>query len=196
MKVDYSKAKIYKITNDFNNDIWIGTTCDTLVKKFSVHKADAIRNFRKDCIIHNLIREHGFDRFRIQLIEDFPCEDLYQLRQRQGHHIRDLNAINKYADQKDYREKNKERISEHYKEYSQDSSRRRAPAAADTEWIEGAFIKPGQRARVGGPGQSLRPARIELAPPERRAHRAGAELRRGRTVPLRRTQRRLTARRS
>jgi hypothetical protein len=69
-----------------------------------------------------------------------------------------------------------------------DSSRRRAPAAADTESIEGAFIKPGQRARVGG--LSLRPARIELAPPERRAHRAGAELRRDRTVPLRRTQRR------
>jgi hypothetical protein len=45
-----------------------------------------------------------------------------------------------------------------------DSSRRRAPAAADTEWIEGAFIKPGHQARVGG--QSLRPARIELAPPE------------------------------
>ena len=75
-----------------------------------------------------------------------------------------------------------------------DSSRRRAPAAADTEWIEGAFIKPGHRARVGAP--SLRPARIELAPPERRAHRARAELRRSRTVPLRRTQRRYTARRS
>ena len=75
-----------------------------------------------------------------------------------------------------------------------DSTRRRAPAAADTRLIGGAFIKPGQRARVGGP--SLRPARIELAPPERRAHRARAELRRSRTVPLRRTQRRYTARRS
>ena len=95
MKVDYSQAKIYKITNDFNTDIWIGSTCDTLVKKFSVHKADAIRNLRKDCIIHNHIRDHGFDRFRIQLIEDFPCEDLYQLRQRQGHHIREMQAINK-----------------------------------------------------------------------------------------------------
>ena len=118
MKVDYSQAKIYKITNDVNNDIWIGSTCDTLVKKFSVHKADAIRNLRKDCIIHNLIREHGFDRFRIQLIEEFPCDDVYQLRQRQGHHIRELNAINKYADDKDYREKNKEHIRERLKEYS------------------------------------------------------------------------------
>ena len=118
MKVDYSQAKIYKITNDFNTDIWIGSTCDALVKKFSVHKADAIRNLRKDCILHNLIREYGFDRFRIQLIEDFPCEDLYQLRQRQGHYIRELKAINKYADDKDYREKNREHINERYKEYS------------------------------------------------------------------------------
>ena len=119
MKVDYSQAKIYKITNDFNNDTWIGTTCDTIVKKFSVHKAQAIRNYRKDCIIQKLIKEYGFDRFRIQLIEDYPCEDLYQLRQRQGYHIRELHAINKYADGKDYREKNKEHINEQKKEYEQ-----------------------------------------------------------------------------
>ena len=90
----------------------VGTTCDFLVKKYSVHKANAIRNLRKNCILHNLIREYGFDRFRIQLIEDFPCEDLYQLRQRQDHYIREMKAVNKYADGKDYYEKNKERSSE------------------------------------------------------------------------------------
>ncbi len=37
MKVDYSQAKIYKITNDFNTDIWIGSTCDTLVKEKLVY---------------------------------------------------------------------------------------------------------------------------------------------------------------
>ena len=46
MKEDYSQAKIYKITNDVNNDIWIGSTCDTLIKKFSVHK---MRDFIYDC---------------------------------------------------------------------------------------------------------------------------------------------------
>ncbi len=119
MKVDYSQAKIYKITNDFNNDVWIGTTCDTLVKKFSVHKAEAIRNVRKECIIQNKIREHGFERFRIQLVEDFPCEDVYQLRQRQGYYIREMKALNKYADDKDYYEKNKECVQERCKEYRQ-----------------------------------------------------------------------------
>ncbi len=37
--------------------------------------------------------------------------------------------------------------------YFNDSSRRRAPAAADTESIEGTFIKPGPPARVGSPSQ-------------------------------------------
>ncbi len=93
MKVDYSQAKIYIIINDVNNDICIGSTCDTLVKKISVHKADAIWNLRKDCIIHNLIRGHGFDRFRIELIEDFSCDNVDHLGQRQGHYMRELNDI-------------------------------------------------------------------------------------------------------
>ena len=38
MKVDYSNGKIYKITNDFNDDVYVVSTCDTLVKRFSHHK--------------------------------------------------------------------------------------------------------------------------------------------------------------
>jgi hypothetical protein len=43
MKVDYSKGKIYKITNDNNDDVYINYTCDTLVKRFSCHKQNAQR---------------------------------------------------------------------------------------------------------------------------------------------------------
>ena len=32
---DFSQGKIYKITNDYNDDIYVGSTCDTLVKRFS-----------------------------------------------------------------------------------------------------------------------------------------------------------------
>jgi hypothetical protein len=63
----------------FNADIWIGSSCDTFAKKFSAHKADASRNLENDCILHNFIREYGFDRFgihSIELVEDFPREDL------------------------------------------------------------------------------------------------------------------------
>ena len=40
MKVEYSQGKIYKITNDYNDDIYIGSTCDSLAKRFSTHKRD------------------------------------------------------------------------------------------------------------------------------------------------------------
>ena len=44
---DYTKGKIYKITNDFNNDIYVGSTCDTLVKRFSNHKRKSQEESRK-----------------------------------------------------------------------------------------------------------------------------------------------------
>ena len=33
---DFSQGKIYKITNDYNDAIYVGSTCDTLVKRFSL----------------------------------------------------------------------------------------------------------------------------------------------------------------
>ena len=39
MNRDYSKGKIYKITNDFNTDIYVVSTCDLLSNLFSVHKS-------------------------------------------------------------------------------------------------------------------------------------------------------------
>jgi hypothetical protein len=34
--------------------------------------------------LYKLMNELGFERFRIQLIEIYPCEDIYQHRQREG----------------------------------------------------------------------------------------------------------------
>ena len=47
MPSDFSKAKIYKINNDFNDDVYVGSTCNTLVKRFSTHKSDHIRDCKK-----------------------------------------------------------------------------------------------------------------------------------------------------
>ena len=33
---DFSKGKIFEITNDHNDDVCVGSTCDTLVKRFSL----------------------------------------------------------------------------------------------------------------------------------------------------------------
>jgi group I intron endonuclease len=95
MKVDYSQGKIYKITNDYNNDVYVGSTCDTLCKRFSGHKRSMTGEKTKNSLIYKLMNEIGFERFRIELIENCPCEDVYQLRQREGVFIRLYGTLNK-----------------------------------------------------------------------------------------------------
>ena len=75
---DYTKAKIYKITNDYNDDVYVGSTCDTLIKRFSYHKKDSKKDKKKNSPLYKLMNEIGFERFRIQLLEDYHCEDKYQ----------------------------------------------------------------------------------------------------------------------
>ena len=48
MKVDYLKGKIYKNTNDYNNDIYVGSSSNTLVKRFSGHKTDITDDIKKN----------------------------------------------------------------------------------------------------------------------------------------------------
>jgi group I intron endonuclease len=120
MTQDFRKGKIYKITNDYNDDVYVGSTCDTLVKRFSSHKKNA--NQHKNRTFSVLINEIGFDRFRIELIENFPCEDKYQLRQREGYYIREIGTLNMLVAGRTSQESNKlgeetEAIKETRKQY-------------------------------------------------------------------------------
>ena len=119
--LDFSKGNIYKITNDYNDDIYIGSTCDTLVKRYSSHKYDAKKN-EKQFLLYKLMNEIGFERFRIELIENYPCEDIYQLRQREGYFIREIGTLNEKVagrEHKEYRESNKDKIKEKNQEYKE-----------------------------------------------------------------------------
>ncbi len=122
MSQDCTKGKIYKITNDFNDDVYIGSTCGTLVKRFNRHKLESRIEQNKHRPLYKLINEIGFDRFRIELVEDYPCEDKYQLRQREGHYIREIGTMNiKIEDRKrkEYREDNKEKIKIYMVKYDE-----------------------------------------------------------------------------
>jgi hypothetical protein len=69
--IDYKNGKIYKIVNDVNDNIYVGSTISTLTRRFSQHKGDSkniTKQKRKFYAAVNLI---GFDHFRIILIENF-----------------------------------------------------------------------------------------------------------------------------
>ena len=135
MPQDFTKGKIYKITNDFNDEVYVGSTCNSIVKRMSSHKSDHTREIKDNVPLYKLMNEIGFERFRIQLIEDFPCSDKYELRQREGFYIRQMGTLNmkvagrtkqsedykelKKEYDKKYQEANKEHLREIHNNYCQ-----------------------------------------------------------------------------
>jgi hypothetical protein len=118
---DFQKGKIYKITNDYNDEVYIGHTCDTLVKRYSKHKSDVKLSKNINRPLYQLMNELGFERFRIELICNYPCEDKYQLCQKEGEYIRKLGTLNKIITgrtkneyMKQYNIMNKEKAREYY----------------------------------------------------------------------------------
>jgi adenylate kinase family enzyme len=137
MKADYTKGKIYKITNDFNDEVYIGSTCDTIVKRFSMHKKSCLTEEKKYRPLYKLMNDIGFNRFRIELICEYPCEDKYQLRQKEGEYIRTLGTLNcniAGRSNKQYTEDNKEKIDKYHKEYRE--THKKVIAERDKKYYE------------------------------------------------------------
>jgi GIY-YIG catalytic domain len=68
--------RIYRIENEVNNLIYIGSTTLLLDTRMKIHIADAKRGYRTN--LHNLMRELGYNNFHIMLIREIDCQDLDQ----------------------------------------------------------------------------------------------------------------------
>jgi len=77
--VNYKNSKIYKITNDINNDIYINaTTTKYLCDIFKIHKKYS-KNTDKLLDLYQLIRKIGFEHFEIELLKKVKCDDKDEL---------------------------------------------------------------------------------------------------------------------
>ena len=87
---DYKNGKIYKIWNDVNDKVYVGSTTRGLSERMRSHM-----NKRK-CKSHYLLYvgmdNIGVEHFKIELIEDFSCELKNELLRREGYWIRKLNT--------------------------------------------------------------------------------------------------------
>ena len=84
----YQNGKIYKIVDNTNDDIYIGSTIRGLRKRLYDHKAS--RN--TDNRITKSMIDNG--NYSIHLIEDCPCEDKYDLLKREQYWIDNTKCIN------------------------------------------------------------------------------------------------------
>ena len=116
---DYSKGKIYCIRNYTDDDVYVGSTTQALSKRMANHREDA-KGYKKDRKFYSKVNTLGVEQFYIELIEDYPCETLEQLRKREGYYIREIGTLNSSIagrSKKEWREENIEHCKAKDKEY-------------------------------------------------------------------------------
>ena len=114
---DFSNAKIYCIRNNINNDIYVGSTCQSLSKRMQKHRSDCKRSSKYEFKFYQKMRELGVENFYIELMEKYPCSDVEELRAKEGEWIRQIATLNSRVagrTPEQYRKDNEE----HYKSYN------------------------------------------------------------------------------
>ena len=102
---NYQNSKIYKLTCNDPELVYYGAT----TKKYLCHRLSG-HKYGLDCK-SKLLFEAG--DVKIELIENFPCNDKNELNAREAFYIRNNKCVNKYIPgrtDKEYREENKEKL--------------------------------------------------------------------------------------
>ena len=111
----YKNGKVYKLVNDVDDEIYIGSTCNPLCKRICGHRADAKRKPEQPVYRH--LNTIGWPNVHIILIENYPCDNVEQLRSRERYYIDllkpVLNKVIPNRTDKEYRSDNIDKIKEY-----------------------------------------------------------------------------------
>ena len=114
---DYQKGKIYKLWSPqgTEEEVYFGSTCNELYKRKNQHK------YNNECRSKILFKK--YDDIRIEVIEEYPCNSKAELLKKEGEYIRNNKCLNKHIPDrthKEWREDNKEKLTEYKKEYNKE----------------------------------------------------------------------------
>jgi len=114
---NYLNGKIYKIHSYQTDDIYIGSTTNTLSRRFSGHKTKFRCGHYKGHSANELLKN---DDIMITLIENCPCNDNNELLKKERYYIENINCVNKKKPtrtQKEYYEDHKDKKHQYQKIY-------------------------------------------------------------------------------
>lgn len=94
---NYQNSKIYKLICNETTDIYIGSTTEKLCVRFNKHKYDWSHPTKKN-VTSSLIFNMG--EAKIILIENYPCNNVDELRAREQFYIDSLDCVNKQSAKK------------------------------------------------------------------------------------------------
>jgi hypothetical protein len=125
---DYSKAKIYKIVVDTQEEYkpYVGSTIQTLSNRMSEHRSG--HKYKKYiCSSFILFERFGVDKCKIILIEEYPCDNYEQLLSRERYWFDSIECCNKIRpfttkeEKFEYEKKYRDEHKEHYKKWTEDN---------------------------------------------------------------------------
>ena len=114
-------GKIYKITNNIDSDIYVGSTINPLEIRFANHVIcyQVIR--LKHRLLYKKMNELGIENFNIELLDEIQCENKKDLYTLEGKYILQYGTLNKNIagrNSKEYKRvyyfKNKDKYQQHY----------------------------------------------------------------------------------
>jgi hypothetical protein len=119
----YKYGKIYKITSEHINKIYVGSTCKKLLSQRLAHHNSGYKRWNK-CKSRYVTSYELFELGSVQitLLEAYPCNTKDELLSRERHYIelyKDIiiNKVIPNRTNKEYIEDNKEKIKDYKKEY-------------------------------------------------------------------------------
>jgi len=121
---DYQKGKIYKLWSPSKNLVYYGSTIETLSSRLSKHKYSykTYNNDKKKYCTSYLILE--CEDYKIELVEEYPCNNKDQLFKKEGEYIKANECINKNVSgrtKQEWTDENKEKVDEYKKKYIEEN---------------------------------------------------------------------------
>lgn len=114
----YEHGKIYRIVNEVTNDIYIGSTCNPLCLRMALHRYHArTGNTSK---VYQVMTEIGIEHFKIQLLEEFPCDSRKELQEREEQFINMLRPTLNQRSANATPERRKQQRQESYQRHKDD----------------------------------------------------------------------------
>tara|TARA_R110001606_G_scaffold14424_1_gene60940 strand:- start:36 stop:572 length:537 start_codon:yes stop_codon:yes gene_type:complete len=115
--IRYENGKIYKIVDNTNNNIYIGSTIQKLKYRLSRHKSKYNAYLQGKCKYITSFDIIKNDDYNIELLELYPCNNKKELELRERHNIERNICVNKNIPtrtHKEYRIDKSDEIREYY----------------------------------------------------------------------------------
>lgn len=121
VKEFYKNGKVYKIIDNTNGNIYIGSTCKTLSQRLAQHRCSYKRYLEgkgNNIKSFDILKNEDYNIILLEKCENISSKE--ELLSRERHYIDNLECVNKNIPgrtQKEYYEANKNDILEYYKKY-------------------------------------------------------------------------------